>query len=55
MERPVSSRAQSVLVDQHHNVRNIYSTGLFSAQLVLNDIETLLIETKKQTTTRELP
>jgi len=43
------------LIDQQHNVRNIYSTGLFSAQLVLNDIETLLIETKKQTTTRELP
>jgi len=32
------------LLDQHHNVRNIYSTGLFSAQLVLNDIETILLE-----------
>ena len=32
------------LLDQNHNIRNIYSTGLFSAQLVLNDIETLLIE-----------
>jgi cytochrome c peroxidase len=32
------------LVDQQHNVRNIYSTGLFSAQLVLNDIETILLE-----------
>lgn len=35
------------LIDQQHNVRNIYSTGLFSAQLVLNDIETILLE--KQT------
>ena len=32
------------LLDQHHNVRNIYSTGLFNAQLVLNDIETILLE-----------
>lgn len=34
------------LIDQRHNVRNIYSTGLFSAQLVLNDIETILLEKK---------
>lgn len=32
------------LLDTHHQVRNIYSTGLFSAQLVLNDIETVLLE-----------
>ncbi len=43
------------LLDQHHNVRNIYSTGLFSAQLVLNDIETLLLETSKRPTTKESP
>ena len=33
------------LLDARHQVRNIYSTGLFSAQLVLNDIETVLMET----------
>jgi cytochrome c peroxidase len=42
------------LIDQQHNVRNIYSTGLFSAQLVLNDIETILLETQHQTT-RQAP
>lgn len=31
------------LIDAQHQVRNIYSTGLFSAQLVLNDIETVLM------------
>jgi cytochrome c peroxidase len=43
------------LLDQQHRVRNIYSTGLFSAQLVLNDIETLLLETNKHTVTNEAP
>jgi cytochrome c peroxidase len=38
------------LLDANHNVRNIYSTGLFNAQLVLNDIETILLETKKHAT-----
>jgi cytochrome c peroxidase len=38
------------LLDPNHNVRNIYSTGLFNAQLVLNDIETILLETGKQAT-----
>jgi cytochrome c peroxidase len=33
------------LLDAGHRVRNIYSTGLFNAQLVLNDIETVLMET----------
>lgn len=33
------------LIDENHRIRNIYSTGLFSAQLVMNDIETLLLET----------
>src|SRR6266849_1472531 len=37
------------LLDAEHNVRNIYSTGLFSAQLVLNDIETVLLEADKHT------
>ena len=32
------------LLDANHQVRNIYSTGLFSAQLVLNDIDTILLE-----------
>ena len=32
------------LVDAKHQVRNIYSLGFFNPQLVLNDIETLLIE-----------
>jgi len=39
------------LIDQQHNVRNIYSTGLFSAQLVLNDIETILLEKKTWSST----
>ena len=43
------------LVDQQHNVRNIYSTGLFSAQLVLNDIETILLEDKSRTKTSSVP
>jgi cytochrome c peroxidase len=32
------------LLDADHQVRNIYSAGLFNAQLVLNDIETVLLE-----------
>ena len=43
------------LLDGRHNVRNIYSTGLFSAQLVLNDIETLLLETNKNTAASKSP
>ena len=43
------------LLDKQHNVRNIYSTGLFSAQLVLNDIETLLLETNKNTAASKSP
>ncbi|NOT55566.1 MAG: SCO family protein [Deltaproteobacteria bacterium] len=39
------------LLDANHNVRNIYSTGLFNAQLVLNDIETILLETDTQAAT----
>jgi cytochrome c peroxidase len=39
------------LLDANHNVRNIYSTGLFNAQLVINDIETILLETDKQAAT----
>jgi cytochrome oxidase Cu insertion factor (SCO1/SenC/PrrC family) len=43
------------LLDRQHNVRNIYSTGLFSAQLVLNDIETLLLETNNSTAASKSP
>jgi cytochrome oxidase Cu insertion factor (SCO1/SenC/PrrC family) len=32
------------LLDRSHHVRNIYSTGFFNARLVLNDIETILLE-----------
>ena len=39
------------LLDPNHNVRNIYSAGLFNAQLVINDIETILLETDKQAVT----
>ena len=39
------------LLDPEHHVRNIYSTGLFSAQLVLNDIETILMEVDSHATT----
>jgi hypothetical protein len=28
-------------------VRNIYSTGFFNSQLVLNDIETVLLEDQR--------
>ena len=37
------------LLDAKHQVRNIYSTGLFSAPLVLNDIETVLMEANAHT------
>ncbi|MBI3797679.1 MAG: SCO family protein [Deltaproteobacteria bacterium] len=37
------------LLDAKHQVRNIYSTGLFDARLVLNDIETILQEADQQT------
>lgn len=39
------------LLDANHNVRNIYSTGLFNAQLVINDIETIILEADKQAAT----
>jgi len=39
------------LLDANHNVRNIYSTGLFNAQLAINDIETILLEADNQATT----
>jgi len=32
------------LVDRAHRVRNVYSTGLLDAGLVLNDVKTLLME-----------
>jgi cytochrome oxidase Cu insertion factor (SCO1/SenC/PrrC family) len=32
------------LLDRHHQVRNIYSTGFFNPQLVVNDIDTILLE-----------
>jgi cytochrome oxidase Cu insertion factor (SCO1/SenC/PrrC family) len=43
------------LLDAEHHVRNIYSTGLFSAQLVLNDIETVLLEVDKQAAPSQQP
>lgn len=43
------------LLDANHRVRNIYSTGLFNAQLVVNDIETVLLEEDKQATVRQQP
>jgi len=41
------------LLDTNQNVRNIYSTGLFNPQLVINDIETILLETDKQAATAQ--
>ena len=41
------------LLDTTHRVRNIYSTGLFSAPLVLNDIETVLMEVDKHAIVNE--
>ena len=35
------------LLDTEHQVRNIYSLGFFNPQLVLNDIETLLMENQQ--------
>jgi len=32
------------LLDRTHQVRNIYSTGFFNPQLVVNDIDTILLE-----------
>jgi len=43
------------LLDTSHQVRNIYSTGLFNAQLVLNDIETVLLEADKRAVTNQKP
>jgi cytochrome c peroxidase len=43
------------LLDAEHNVRNIYSTGLFSAQLVLNDIETVILEIDKPAAASQQP
>jgi len=39
------------LLDANHQVRNIYSAGLFNPQLVLNDIETVLLEADKRSVT----
>lgn len=36
------------LLDAQHQVRNIYSTGFFNAPLVMNDIETVLMEANQQ-------
>jgi len=41
------------LLDDKHQVRNIYSTGLFSAQLVMNDIATILMEAAPHVVTGE--
>ena len=41
------------LLDQNLNVRNIYSAGFLNAQLVINDIETILIEIDKQAVTAQ--
>jgi cytochrome oxidase Cu insertion factor (SCO1/SenC/PrrC family) len=38
------------LLDPQHQVRNIYSTGLFNAQLVTNDIETVVMEGRQRPT-----
>ena len=35
------------LLDAQHQVRNIYSLGFFNPQLVLNDIETLVMENQR--------
>jgi cytochrome c peroxidase len=43
------------LLDQDRNVRNIYSTGFLSAQLVVNDIETVLLENKNRAATSRQP
>src|SRR5439155_26598953 len=39
------------LLDADHQVRNIYSAGLFNPQLVLNDVETVLLEADKRSVT----
>ncbi|MGE0823189.1 MAG: SCO family protein [Candidatus Binatia bacterium] len=43
------------LLDQQHNVRNIYSAGFLNAQLVLNDIETILLETSQHSIASPTP
>ena len=37
------------LVDEDNDIRNIYSTGFLNPQLVMNDIQTLLLEKEKLT------
>jgi hypothetical protein len=32
------------LLDAHHRVRNVYSTGFLHPQLILNDIRTVLLD-----------
>ena len=36
------------LVDEHNRIRNIYSSGLISTDLVLNDIRTLVLEDNRK-------
>jgi cytochrome c peroxidase len=43
------------LLDSSYNVRNIYSTGFMSAQLTINDIETILLEKKKHAAVSRQP
>jgi hypothetical protein len=43
------------LLDARHQVRNIYSTGLFDARLVLNDIETVLLAADQRTAADQQP
>lgn len=43
------------LLDADHQVRNIYSTGFFNAQLVMNDIETVLMDAEQHAATDAAP
>jgi cytochrome c peroxidase len=43
------------LLDANHQVRNIYSTGFFNTQLVMNDIETVLMDAEKHAATDAVP
>ena len=49
-ETPASDRLRHVLkvflVDEHHDVRNVYSTGLLDPRLVMNDVRTVLSESQ---------
>jgi protein SCO1 len=46
--RMISHMLKVFLIDQHANVREIYSTGFMNAELIFNDIKTLALESQQK-------